>query len=481
MIREKRRTGLPRLQWRDRTFWTTALRLALPVAVQNLLVSSFALVDTLMVGQLGDVPLSAIGMATQWAWFLNICAFGFCSGATVFYAQYWGVRDVKGIHRVHGTAMLAVLGISAVFTCICVFAPVRAISIFNRTPAVVAAGSAYLRIAGLSYIPQMAVSMIGALLRSTGRVKLPMVTACLTTALNITLDYGLIFGKLGLPELGIAGAAWATVISSWAGLAFVLAVSAAQRNILFGPVREFFDFRRDALAEYLQKTLPVVANEVAWGLGTVVLNLVYSNLGYEYFAAVTIVRTFENLAFALLIGLCSACAIMVGNSVGAGNIGYGVAHARRFVILEPACAIVLGGVLIAARHPMLRLFNTGGALSELTYSSAVIILILYSGHMITRNLPYITIVGVYRAGGDTSTGVKYDMGCLWLLSIPTTVICACVLRLPFPVVYALMLMSEDYVKTFLCLRHFYSWRWLRPVTAEGRTALADWKAQYRIE
>ena len=108
--------ALPRLQWRDPAFWATALRLALPVAVQNLLISSFALVDTLMVGQLGDVPLSAIGMATQWAWFLNICQFGFCSGATLFYAQYWGVRDVKGIHRVYGTAMTAVMLLSAIFS-----------------------------------------------------------------------------------------------------------------------------------------------------------------------------------------------------------------------------------------------------------------------------------------------------------------------------------------------------------------------------
>ena len=152
--------ALPRLNWRDPVFWTTALRLALPVAVQNLLISSFALVDTLMVGQLGDVPLSAIGMATQWAWFLNVCQFGFCSGATLFYAQYWGVRDVKGIHRVHGTAMTAVIGISLVFTAICVLAPVQAISIFNRTPEVVAQGAAYLRVAGLSYVAQMAVSLV---------------------------------------------------------------------------------------------------------------------------------------------------------------------------------------------------------------------------------------------------------------------------------------------------------------------------------
>lgn len=472
--------ALPKLRWRDPVFWSMAMRLALPVAIQNLLISSFALVDTLMVGQLGDVPLSAIGMATQWAWLLNICQFGFCSGATLFYAQYWGVKDVKGIHRIFGIAMSLVTALSLVFTAICVGAPAWAMSLFNRTPEVVAQGAAYLRIAGWSYLAQMAVSMIGALLRSTGRVQLPMVTACLTTVLNIGLDYALIFGKFGLPAMGIAGAAWATAISAWVGLIFVVGVSVVQKNILIGPVKEFFDFNKEMLTEYFQKANPVAINEVAWGMGTVALNLIYSNLGYEYYAAVTIVRTFENIAFSLLIGLCSACAIMVGNSVGAGDIHQGVEQSRRFCVAEPAAAGILGLILIALRDPLIHLFNTGGALSEVTYTSAIYILIIYSAHMAIRNIPYITIVGIYRAGGDTVTGVKYDMGCLWFLSVPVTFLAAYVFKLPFPVVYALMLISEDYIKTWLCIRYFRSWRWLMPVTQEGREALVTWKKEYNI-
>ncbi|MBR2490364.1 MAG: MATE family efflux transporter [Ruminiclostridium sp.] len=472
--------ALPKPRWRDPVFWSMAMRLALPVAIQNLLISSFALVDTLMVGQLGDVPLSAIGMATQWAWLLNICQFGFCSGATLFYAQYWGVKDVKGIHRIFGIAMSLVMVLSLIFTAICVGAPAWAMSLFNRTPEVVAEGAAYLRIAGWSYVAQMAVSMIGALLRSTGRVKLPMVTACLTTVLNIGLDYAMIFGKFGLPAMGIAGAAWATAISAWVGLLFVAAVSVWQKNILIGPIREFFDFNKGMLTEYFQKANPVVINEVAWGMGTVALNLIYSNLGYEYYAAVTIVRTFENIAFSLLIGLCSACAIMVGNSVGAGNIHQGVEQSRRFMVAEPAASGILGLILIAVREPLIHLFNTGGALSEITYTSAIYILIIYSAHMTIRNIPYIAIVGIYRAGGDTVTGVKYDMGCLWFLSVPVTFLAAYVFHLPFPVVYALMLISEDYIKTWLCIRYFRSWRWLMPVTQEGRDALKTWKETYDI-
>ncbi|MBQ2925559.1 MAG: hypothetical protein IJE03_01860, partial [Ruminiclostridium sp.] len=244
--------------------------------------------------------------------------------------------------------------------------------------------------------------------------------------------------------------------------------------------KEFFDFNKGMLTEYFQKANPVVFNEVAWGMGTVALNLIYSNLGYEYYAAVTIVRTFENIAFSLLIGLCSACAIMVGNSVGAGNIHQGVEQSRRFMVAEPAASGILGLILIAVREPLIHLFNTGGALSEITYTSAIYILIIYSAHMTIRNIPYIAIVGIYRAGGDTVTGVKYDMGCLWFLSVPVTFLAAYVFHLPFPVVYALMLISEDYIKTWLCIRYFRSWRWLMPVTQEGREALKTWKETYDI-
>jgi Na+-driven multidrug efflux pump len=149
-------------------------------------------------------------------------------------------------------------------------------------------------------------------------------------------------------------------------------------------------------------------------------------------------------------------------------------------VAEPAAAGILGLILIALRDPLIHLFNTSGALSELTYTSAIYILVIYSVHMTIRNIPYITIVGIYRAGGDTVTGVKYDMGCLWFLSIPVTFLAAYVFRLPFPVVYALMLISEDYLKTVLCIRHFRSWRWLMPVTGEGREALVTWKKEYDI-
>ena len=135
----------------DKPFWKVTLRLALPIALQNVLTSSFQLVDTMMVSQLGDVTLSAVGMAGQWSWLVNLLGFGLCSGMSVFVSQYWGVRDLKGIRRVLGMALITCLLLSGIFMTIALAAPEFVLRLFNQDPAVIEAGCRYLKIACLSY------------------------------------------------------------------------------------------------------------------------------------------------------------------------------------------------------------------------------------------------------------------------------------------------------------------------------------------
>ncbi|MDY4398316.1 MAG: MATE family efflux transporter, partial [Eubacteriales bacterium] len=228
----------------DMGFWRVALKLAFPVAMQNLLTSSFILVDTIMVGQLGDLSLSAVGMAGQFGWFLNMITFGMCSGAAVFISQYWGAKDTAGIRRTYGIAVVSVCLISALFFVIGLLFPEGVVRIFNREPDVVEAGAAYLRIACWSYLATGINMVFCIVLRSTENVKLPMYVSLVTTVLNAFMDYGLIFGAFGLPEMGIQGAALATVISAWAGPVLILAVSAIQHNMLISPIKELFGFNK---------------------------------------------------------------------------------------------------------------------------------------------------------------------------------------------------------------------------------------------
>ncbi len=193
----------------DRGFWKITLSLALPIAFQNMLTSSFSLVDTLMVSLLGDISLAAAGMAGQWSWLLNIFLFGVSSGAAIFISQYFGVDDRRGIHRTAGIAVASGLVLGGIFMLsACVF-PEYVMRIFGKEAAVIKEGAAYLRIAGFSYFAVVINGVWSAVLRSTAQVKLPMYVSLFTTVENAVLNYLLIFGGFGLPGLGIRGAALA--------------------------------------------------------------------------------------------------------------------------------------------------------------------------------------------------------------------------------------------------------------------------------
>ena len=458
----------------DGGFWRVALRLTIPIALQNLLISSFSLIDTLMVGQLGDVALSAVGMAGQWSWLLNIALFGVISGTSLYISQYWGVQDIDGIHRIYGIALTSSLAISTVFMLLGLLVPGAILSVFNRDPAIIEAGSAYLSIAALSY-PAVAISnILATVLRSTERVRLPLAVSGITAVANALLNYAFIFGKLGMPEMGVRGAALATVISSWMGPALILLISLFQKNILITSPARIFHFTGAQVRAFYHRAAPVILNESLWGLGTLIFNVIFSNLGYEYYAAVTIHKTFESIAFVFFVGFCNACCIMVGKSIGAGKVERAVMDSRRFAMIIPAVSVIAGAAIILCRAPLVSIFNMGDNISELTLRTAQMIMLVYGLEMPMRFIPYIMIVGIFRSGGDTVTGMKLDLFSQWALSIPCTFLAAFVFDLPFVAVFAIMYICEDYLKSFLCIRHFLSDRWIRPVTAEGKRGYKEY-------
>ncbi len=461
----------------DKIFWRITARLALPIALQNLLASSFTLVDTVMVGQLGDTTLSAVGMAGQVSFMLNMVLFGICSGASVFASQYWGYGDKKGIHKVMGTTYIFALLFSVSFMLVSFFFGQHIMQIFNKIDDVVYIGQSYIKIVAFSY-PAVALSLLfNTFLRSTEKVRLPMYVSFVSTVMNGFLNYALIFGKFGMPQMGARGAALATCISAWLGVILLFLISLIQKNILIAPLSDMFKLKRADVVLYLKKVVPVTFNESFWGLGTLIYAVIYSNIGYEYYASVTILRTFENIVFVFIIGLCNACGIMIGKSVGSGNIGQAVKDARRFTVVVPLVALILGWATIIFRAPLISLFNFNDNITDITIKTAMGIMLIYGLQIPIRSIPFIQIVGIFRAGGDTATAAKYDLVSLWGLAIPATFIAAFVLKLPFVAVFAIMYIFEDYLKAFLCLKHFRTKKWLRPVTKSGKEALIAYKAE----
>lgn len=458
----------------DKGFWQTAIRLATPIALQNILISSFTLADTLFVSRLGDVSLSAVGMMGQWGWLLNMVLIGIGSGASVFVAQYWGVKEIKKINKTCGIATVSALLISCLFMFISLFAPGYVVNIFNNDPDVVNSGTSYLLIVCISYPAVALTNILSSVLRSVENVRLPMYVSVFTTFLNIFLDYAMIFGKFGFEEMGIKGAALATSISAWSGVILILVISLLTKNILYAPIKDTFGFTISDIKTFYKKALPVIFNETMWGAGTFIFNIIFGHMGYEYFAAITILRSFENIAFVYIIGLCNACSIMVGKSIGKGKIDRGIQDTKRFLIVFPLISVIISVIIFVFRSQLINIFNMGNNISEVTLTAAMSIMAFYAFEFTIRQVPFLMIVGIFRSGGDTVTGVKYDLLTLWGLSIPATLIAVYVIKVPFTVAFAVMYIFEDYIKSYLCLRYYRSLKWVKPVTEEGKTGLKQY-------
>lgn len=469
------------LLFSDKGFWRTALKLALPISLQNMLISSFTLADTLFVSQLGDVSLSAVGMMGQWGWLLNMILIGVSSGTSVFVAQYWGVKDIKKINMTCGIAAISAIFVSGLFTVISLLAPDFVVNIFNDDANVVSEGTAYLLIVCLSYPAVAITNILSSVLRSVEDVKLPMYVSVFTTVLNIFLDYAMIFGKFGFSQMGIKGAALATTISAWLGVLLILFVSLIKKNILYAPIKDSFGFKLSDIKTFYKKAMPVIFNETMWGAGTFIFNIIFGHMGYEYFAAITILRSFENIAFVFIIGLCTACSIMVGKSIGRGKIERGIDDTKRFIIIFPVVSFIIAVLIFIFRPELIGIFNLNNNISDVTLNAAMSIMAFYAFEFTIRQIPYLMIVGIFRSGGDTVTGVKYDLMSLWLLSIPATLIAVYVIKVPFTVAFAVMYIFEDYVKTLLCIKYYKSMKWIKPVTVEGKSALSDYQRQRGVK
>lgn len=440
-------------------FWKPAIRLGFPVALQNLLVSSFSLVDTLMLGQLGDVAVASVGMAGQWSWLLSIFFYGISSGGAVFLSQYWGAKDFKGIRRTYGIMAVGALGIALAMALTAIFAPTLVMRIFSNDAVAIETGASYLRIAGLSYIALAFSQVFSTVLRSTEEVKLPLIASLFGVLGNTVLNYGLIFGKFGMPALGVQGAAIATVISSWIGPVVLFLISFKRRNLLICPLRELLSFDKGFVAKFARVSLPALINEGMWALGTLGYNMVFGRMGTMQYAALTIFRTIESMFFAFYAGMCHACGVLVGREIGAGRIKESVQYANRFTVVMPTFSILLGLLMIVTRGLFLRLFDVSPEVTEMAKS----ILLVYALEIPIRNIPYVTICGVFRPGGDTKTGVWYDLISVWLIALPLTAVAGLVLKLDFVLVYLIMVIAEDWLKAILCIRRLRSKKWIMPV------------------
>ncbi|HHT64688.1 MAG: MATE family efflux transporter [Caldicoprobacterales bacterium] len=439
----------------DRKFYQTLLKLAIPIAAQNFVASTVNMVDTVMIGQLGETEIAAVGQANQLFFLFALMLFGVISGSAIYTAQYWGVRDIKNIRRVQGLALISACAVAGVFTLIALFFPMQAMRVYSKDPVVVDTGVRYLRIVGLSYIFTAVSFSYASILRSTEQPKLPMFISIISLIANAVLNYILIFGKLGSPALGVEGAALATLIARVVETALMLIIVYTGKYVPAARIRELLDVSREFTVRFFRTAVPVILNESIWALGVSIYSIVYGRIGTSAVAAVNISGTVTNLAMVLFQGMSNAAGVMIGNRIGAGEEEHAYIYAKRLLALGPALAVLMGCLLALSSGFFAGFYNV----PQEVQLYAVRLLIAFSLLMPFKMFNLINIVGVLRSGGDTRYSLFLDTAGVWGIGIPLALAGGLLLQLPVYWVYFLAGLEEVF-KLVLGLRRFRSRKWI---------------------
>lgn len=440
---------------RDKTFFPRLFALVLPILLQNLLSSSLNFIDVFMIGRLGEASIAAVGSANQFFFILLMLIFGMASGSAIFTAQYWGRRDIKNIRAVMGIGLSLTLGLALIFTAVTFLFPHGIIRLFSTDPAVISLGGTYLRIISFTFIITSLTTSFGVVLRSTENVIYPMAASITGIILNTGLNYLLIFGNFGFPHLGVAGAAYATFIARFVEMGIIVSITYIKKLPAAAGMSDLIRFTKQQVSVYLQKAVPVVLQSVGWAAGFSMYTMIYGHISTESLASYNVAGSIERICLIFFTGLGSACSIMVGNRIGAGEDDKARGFARNFLLLGVLVALVISSVLFMLRDPIISLY----AINETSRTYMMGILLVMSVIMWARACNIIFHMGVFKAGGDTLFSMIVDVGGVWLIGVPIALVTAFYFHLPVHYIVA-WLMIEELLKMIVGFWRYRSGKWL---------------------
>ncbi|MGN0313518.1 MAG: MATE family efflux transporter [Fusicatenibacter sp.] len=460
-----------RFPWK--TFLKNLAVIAIPVALQNLLTTTGSMVDTMMIAPLGETSVGAVGLCAQFSSLMFSCYWGFVGGGMLFFSQYWGAKDDDGIDRSYGMTLMFMMTVAVIFACLALFLPGTVMRIYTDKTAIQKIGITYLRIIGFAYPMQILSMAMSALLRSTERVRIPLVAAIASVSTNILLNWIFIYGKLGFPAMGIQGAALATTCAAAVNLLVILILARAQHYPYIFHIRKHFKWTRAYLKAYIIKCFPIICNELLIGVGNMVINIVIGRQSEEAIAAVAVFRTLEGLVIGFFAGFSNAASVLVGKSVGAGELDDAYERAKRLVYLCGGCIFLICLILLGVKTPVLMAMSLSG--ESLRIGSGL--LMIYCVAAVIRMCNWVQN-DTYRSAGDATYGTVLEITFMYVMVLPCVCLMGLVWHAPFLLVFACCYIDEP-IRFVLMQIHMYSGKWVKPVTEQGLSALPTFLEKHK--
>lgn len=453
-----------------KSFLKSIAAIAIPVALQNMLTTTGSMIDTMMIGPLGENYLGAVGLCAQFSSLMFSCYWGFVGGGMLFYAQYHGAGDDDGIDRSYGTTVTCMMLVAAVFAVLATAFPDAVMNVYTDKAAIGEIGTEYLKIVGFAWPLQVFSMAMSALLRSTGRVRIPLYAAISSVGTNIFFNWVLINGHLGAPAMGVRGAALATVIAAGVNVLVCIICAAESRFPYLFHFKKHFRWSREHLSRYFRKCFPIICNELLIGIGNAVISMVLGRQDEHAIAAIAVFRTLEGLVIGFFAGFSNASSVLVGRSVGAGEPEDAYQKARRIVYLCSGTIFVVCFTLFLIRLPIL----TAMGLSGESYSYGEAFLLIY-GVAATIRMGNWTQNDTFRAAGDATFGTVLEIVFMYVMVLPAVCLSGMYFKAPTVVIFVCCYIDEPIRYIFMQL-HLYSGKWIKPVTDAGQRALRDFLA-----
>lgn len=434
------------------------IKLSIPIIIQNLLSAAVNSADVVMLNYVGQSAISAVSLAANYSNILFMVYYGLGTGASLMCAQYFGKNNMDAIHAIEGIALRFSIAISVIVALIAFTIPQYMMQIFTSDPELIAIGSSYLRIMGITYICWGITEIYLSILRSIGRVNISMALNLLAFALNVILNAAFIFGLFGLPKLGATGVAIATALSRLIELIACVIVSFLSKDVKLN-LAYMFIRSKVLLSDFIRLSLPALGNDVAWSIGFSMYSVILGHLGTDAVAANSLVTVVRNIGTVFCYAIASAGTILLGKIMGQGDLEKSRRYASRMLKLT-TLAGVAGGLIVLAIIPFVLRF---ASLNETAMHYLKYMLLINSYYITGTAVNSALIAGIFRAGGDTKFGLVCDTIDMWVYAVPLGFFAAFVLKLPVLWVYFL-LCTDEFVKWPWVLRHYKKGTWAKNIT-----------------
>lgn len=441
-------------------FYRQMFKLAIPIIIQNLLSAAVNSSDVIMLNYVGQSAISAVSLAANYSNILFMVYYGLGTGASLLCAQYFGKKNMQAIHAVEGIALRFSLAISALVALAAFTMPQRMLLLFTSDQELIAIGSSYIRIMGITYLCWGVTEIYLAILRSIGRVTISMTLNMLAFGLNILLNAVFIFGLFGAPKLGVTGVAIATASSRLIQLVACVIVSLLGKDVKLNPAYMFIR-SKTLLNDFIHLSLPALGNDLSWSVAFSMYSVILGHLGTEAVAANSLVTVVRNVGSVFCFAIASAGTILLGRVMGQGELEKSKSYASRMLKMTVVAGAV-GGVIVLAVTPFVLRF---ASLNDMAMHYLKYMLLINSYYIMGSAVNTALIAGVFRAGGDTKFGLICDTIDMWVYAVPLGFFAAFVLKLPVLWVYFL-LCTDEFVKWPWVIRHYRKGEWAKNITRE---------------